>query len=49
VLSHANVQKLIAAWPGYGVPRRGDGMELPLTAESPEGRSVVTRETRVMP
>src|SRR5882762_4834141 len=49
VLSHANVQKLIAARPRYGVPRRGDGMEMPLTAESLEGRSIVTRGTRVMP
>jgi len=49
VLSHANVQKLIAARPRYGVPCRGDGMEMPLTAESLEGRSIVTRGTRVMP
>jgi L-fuculose-phosphate aldolase len=49
VLSHANVQKLIAARPRYGVPRRGDGMEMPLTTESLEGTSIVTRGTRVMP
>jgi L-fuculose-phosphate aldolase len=48
VLSDANVQKLIAARPRYGVPCPGDGVELPLAAESLEDRSVVTRETRAM-
>jgi L-fuculose-phosphate aldolase len=49
MLSHANVQKLIAVRPRYGAPRRGEGAELPFTAESMEGRNIVTGEPRVMP